>query len=51
MIKGCNTSVIPQGVKIIGYGAFRKLQAEEIVIPHGVEIIDEEAFLESTVKK
>ena len=51
VIKGCNTSVIPQGVKIIGYGAFRKLQAEEIVIPHGVEIIDEEAFLESTVKK
>lgn len=51
VIKGCNTSVIPQGVKIIGYGAFRKLQAEGIVIPQGVEIIAEEAFLGSTIKK
>lgn len=51
VIKGCNTSVIPQGVKIIGAGAFIKLQAEEIVIPYGVEIIDIEAFFGSTIKK
>lgn len=51
VVKGCNTSVIPQGVKAIGPCAFRWFQTEEIVIPHGVEIIDEEAFLESTVKK
>ncbi len=51
VVKGCNTSVIPQGVKAIGPCAFKWFQAEEIVIPHGVEIIDEEAFLESTVKK
>lgn len=51
VVKGCNTSVIPQGIKAIGPCAFKWFQAEEIVIPHGVEIIDEEAFLESTVKK
>lgn len=51
VVKGCNTSVIPQGIKAIGPCAFKWFQAEEIVIPHGVEIIYEEAFLESTVKK
>lgn len=51
VVKGCNTSVIPQGIKAIGPCAFKWFQAEEIVITHGVEIIYEEAFLESTVKK
>ena len=51
VVKGCNTSVIPQGINAIGPCAFKWFQAEEIVIPHGVEIIYEEAFLESTVKK
>lgn len=51
VIKGCNTSVIPQGVKIIAPGAFRMMKAEEIVIPQGVEIIDIEAFFGSTIKK
>ena len=51
LVAACNISVIPQGVKIIGRGTCAWLQAEEIVIPHGVEIIEMEAFYNSAFKK
>ena len=45
IIQGCPNSVIPQGIKEIGYAAFDGcIQIPEIVIPDGVERIGDYAF-------
>ena len=45
IVQGCPNSVIPQGIKEIGYGAFEGcIQIPEIVIPEGVERIGDYAF-------
>ena len=45
LILGCNNSVIPAGIKEIGYGAFDGCsQLQNIVIPDGVERIGDYAF-------
>ena len=45
IIQGCPNSVIPQGIKEIGYAAFDGcIQIPEIIIPEGVERIGDYAF-------
>ena len=45
LIMGCNNSIIPAGIKEIGYAAFDGCsQLENIVIPDGVERIGDYAF-------
>ena len=45
LILGCNNSVIPAGIREIGYGAFDGCsQLQNIVIPEGVERIGDYAF-------
>lgn len=44
LMRGCVNTIIPNGVKAIGWGAFSGVDLTEIVIPEGVEKIDNEAF-------
>jgi len=42
---GCNTSVIPEGIKAIGVSAFGEYNGiKNIIIPNGTEIIENDAF-------
>ncbi len=45
LIKGCNNSVIPEGVLVIGYAAFMDCSFKEITIPASVTTIEKSAFL------
>ena len=52
LIAGCKTSIIPQGVKMIGSEAFYGIKGlTEIVIPDSVEEISYEAFWGTGIKK
>lgn len=44
LILGCNNSIIPDGVKIIGKYAFRFSKIKEAMIPNGVTMIEHCAF-------
>lgn len=44
VVQGCSTSVIPEGVKIIGSCAFSGVGLTEIVIPDSVRTIEDSAF-------
>ena len=44
VVQGCKTSVIPDGVKTIRYGAFCGTDVTEIVIPDSVRTIEDYAF-------
>ena len=45
LLRGSNNSVVPEGVKTIGYAAFRGLKnLTNVVLPNSVEYIDSSAF-------
>ena len=44
LIRGSNSSIIPEGVKIIGSAAFRRSAIETILIPSGIETIENYAL-------
>ena len=50
VVKGCNTSVIPQGVKAIGERAFYNIPQKEINLPDSVTEIGSEAFYPCTAE-
>ncbi len=45
LVAGCNGSVIPNTVKIIGEGAFRGYSNSTITLPEGLEVIENKAFI------
>ncbi|MDE6374068.1 MAG: leucine-rich repeat domain-containing protein, partial [Clostridia bacterium] len=52
LIRGCNDSVIPSGVEIIGDDAFSGcLKLSELILPEGITYIGENAFYAVTLKK
>ena len=44
LIKGCNTTIIPEGVVIIGNSAFSGFAFSSIAIPEGVTTLEQDAF-------
>ncbi len=50
LVCGCKNTVIPQGTKIIGKGAFSSAKFETIDIPEGVVTIEERAFDNTALK-
>lgn len=46
LILGCSKSIIPKGIKIIGYGAFQACTMSNINIPEGVVSICDSAFID-----
>jgi len=45
LILGCNNSVIPNGIEIIGEDAFRETKIKEVIIPYGVKEIRDTVFV------
>lgn len=46
LLLGCSTSVIPDGVKSIGFGAFQGCEIETVRLPEGLVSVGDSAFLD-----
>ena len=48
LIRGCKASGIPEGVEVIGDGAFEDAGLESIILPKSIKVIENNAFINNS---